>query len=130
MTDPPCADPTYIGSQPTSAFGLRYSIFFPSGPPPFRPNGFWSLTLYDANGFLVSNTLNRYSLGSRDNITRSANGSFTLIASSQAPPAAQLNNWLPAPAGQGWTPTLRVYGASEAVRTGQWQYPILTAMAA
>lgn len=87
--------------------------------------GFWSLTLYDEDGFFVQNTLNRYSLGTRDDITKNANGSFTIYATSD-PPLGNTNNWLPAPVGEQWIPTLRVYGATEAVKLGMWTYPVIT----
>jgi hypothetical protein len=32
-------------------------------------SGFWSLTLYDSQGFLVANLVNKYSVGDRTNIT-------------------------------------------------------------
>jgi hypothetical protein len=44
-------------------------IYSFSSKPPLAPGGFWSLTLYNAEGFLVANALNRYSVGDRSNIT-------------------------------------------------------------
>jgi hypothetical protein len=43
-----------------------YTVEF-SGKP--QVNGFWSLTVYDEDGYLVDNDLNVYSLNNRDNIT-------------------------------------------------------------
>ncbi|KAJ7849752.1 hypothetical protein B0H13DRAFT_2361135 [Mycena leptocephala] len=43
-----------------------YTVEF-SGKP--QVNGFWSLTVYDEDGYLVENNLNVYSLNNRDNIT-------------------------------------------------------------
>jgi hypothetical protein len=34
--------------------------------PPIRPQGFWSLTMYDKEYFLSANAINRNSLSSRD----------------------------------------------------------------
>ena len=43
----------------------RYLLRFPSGQAP--PVGaFWSLTLYDAQGFQVANPINRFAIGDRD----------------------------------------------------------------
>lgn len=40
-----------------------------SSTPPLAAGGFWSLTLYNDTGYLVANSLNRYSVGDRSNIT-------------------------------------------------------------
>lgn len=94
-----------------------------------RQGGFWSLTLYDVNGALAPNYIGRYSLGSRDNLTKSTNGSFTIYASSQIPVGpGQLANWLPAPFNQQWEPTLRIYGAAQSVFSGGWTFPIISIM--
>jgi hypothetical protein len=65
-----------------------YIFKFPSKPP-LAQYGFWSLTAYDAEQFLVSNPLNRYALSDRSNITYAdgslvygeghATGSFELL---------------------------------------------------
>jgi hypothetical protein len=39
-----------------------------SGRPPLANDGFWSLTLYNSDGYLVQNSLNKYSVGDRSNI--------------------------------------------------------------
>ena len=39
----------------------RYTLTFPKGQLP-PVDGFWSLTMYDANYFFVENPLNRYTL--------------------------------------------------------------------
>ncbi|KAL1970814.1 hypothetical protein VTN77DRAFT_2648 [Rasamsonia byssochlamydoides] len=40
-----------------------------SGKPPTETDGFWSLTMYDAEHFLVPNPFNVYAIGDRSNIT-------------------------------------------------------------
>lgn len=42
-----------------------------SGKPPVQPGGFWSLTLYNSAGYLVTNELNRYAIGDKSNLTYS-----------------------------------------------------------
>ena len=44
--------------------------------PPINPRGFWSLTMYDSEYFLVANSANRYSLSSRDKFPSNLDGSM------------------------------------------------------
>ena len=41
-------------------------------------DGFWSLTMYDANYFFVDNPLNRYSISARQQLKANADGSIDL----------------------------------------------------
>jgi hypothetical protein len=45
-----------------------YTLHF-GGKPPLKNLGFWSATMYDATGYLVKNTIDRYSVGDRSNLT-------------------------------------------------------------
>jgi hypothetical protein len=51
---------------------------------------FWTVTLYDLDGRLVANALNRYGFTSQE-IVRGADGRFEIIVS----PRARPGNWLP-----------------------------------
>ena len=42
-----------------------YVMRFPPGQTP-PVNAFWSVTMYDPNGRLVANSINRYALADRD----------------------------------------------------------------
>jgi hypothetical protein len=86
-----------------------YRVVFRRGQlPPVR--GFWSITMYDSDGFLVPNAAHRYSLGpTHPPLVRRGDGSV-VIAIQRARPAEQDVNWLPAPA---------------AVLRGVWQPPSL-----
>ncbi|HEY1238336.1 MAG TPA: DUF1254 domain-containing protein [Solirubrobacterales bacterium] len=98
-----------------------YRLTFPAGQqPPARY--FWSLTMYDANGYLVANPINRYSVGpSHPPLVRRGDGSI-VIAMQQTPPAETDVNWLPSPPG-GFRLSLRLYGPSKAAQTGLWRPP-------
>ena len=64
------------------------------------PPGFWSVTMYDKNtSYSVPNPINRYNLGSGDNVKKNADGSMTLYLQHDNPGADKESNWLPAPAG-------------------------------
>jgi hypothetical protein len=80
----------------------RYTIKFEEPMEYLKsiPPGFWSITAYDAvTGFTVSNSINRYSLGSDDKFKREADESFTLHLQHDNPGSDQEANWLPTPAG-------------------------------
>ena len=105
-----------------------------SRKPVLIPTGFWSLTAYTAEQYLVPNVAKRYCLGDRDNLTypdgtplsdQSKDGEFCILLQPAdiVPPLEWVNNWLPTPAGGGkLSITLRWYGATEAMRTA-YTYP-------
>ncbi|MDV6321402.1 DUF1214 domain-containing protein, partial [Chromohalobacter sp. HP20-39] len=55
-----------------------YVMRFPAGELP-PVNGFWSLTMYDADYFFVDNPINRYSLSPRDSLKANPDGSVDLL---------------------------------------------------
>jgi len=73
---------------------------------------FWSLTLYDLKGFFAPNELDRYAIRSFDNLTKDANGTFTLYIQHENPGTDKENNWLPSPEGNFYL-LFRIYGESE-----------------
>lgn len=50
-------------------------LFTFSSKPPVAKDGFWSITAYDSDGYLIENPLNVYQVGDRSNLTYS-NGSL------------------------------------------------------
>jgi hypothetical protein len=101
----------------------RYRLVFRRGHlPPAR--AFWSITMYDFDGFLVRNSAHRYSLGpTHPPLVRRADGSV-VIAVQRSRPAERDVNWLPAPAG-GFRLSLRLYSPKPAVLSGRWNPPPL-----
>lgn len=88
-------------------------------------DAFWSLTMYDAEGFQVANPLNRFALGDRDPLAFNADGSLDLYIQHRTPGAAQEANWLPAPAAGELGLTLRLYAPRPEVADGRWNPPPL-----
>ena len=88
----------------------NYQIRFPSGQlPPVNPQAFWSITVYDQNGLLVENPINRYVAGSETGLVPDADGSVTIHLRNTAPPSSiPQANWLPVPDGP-FNLTLRMY---------------------
>ncbi|KAI9721151.1 MAG: hypothetical protein M1828_005257 [Chrysothrix sp. TS-e1954] len=127
--------------------GEAYILTFVGGKPPILPIGFWSLTIYNAQGFLIANPQGTYALGDRSNLTYpdgsliypSGNNDkdslpvdsrpFQLLVQSSdiQPPQNWTSNWLPSPAdGSEFELTLRFFGpTSELVYdlAGAYQYP-------
>jgi hypothetical protein len=76
----------------------KYTLHFDKGATP--PVGaFWSVTLYDNEGFQVPNALNRFAVSSWMNLKQNADGSLDLYFQSESPGKDKEANWLPAPKG-------------------------------
>ncbi len=86
---------------------------------------FWSLTMYDAEGFQVANTLNRFAIGDRDKLTYNADGSLDLYIQNESPGADKEANWLPAPKSGPLGLTLRLYAPKQQALDGRWNPPAL-----
>ena len=99
-----------------------YAVTFAKGQTP-PVQGFWSLTLYNAEHFFHHNPLKRYSLGTKNkNLKHNPDGSLTLYASAKSPGTDKESNWLPAPDGT-FSLYLRAYWADKAILDGTWQPP-------
>jgi hypothetical protein len=97
-----------------------YVLHFPAGQLP--PNdAFWSLTMNDVVGYMVRNSIDRYSVGSRSDLTPNADGSIDIYIQRTAP-AGHESNWLPAPAGN-FKLMLRAYLPGRAVLDGAYHAP-------
>ena len=114
------------GTTTTALTGARsYEIRFPAGDlPPHGADGFWSITLYNAAGYLVANPVNRYSIGSETpGLVQGSGGSLTIVLSASRPGETGVN-WLPAPNGA-FSLVLRVYDPMPSVVDGSWFPPAI-----
>jgi len=73
---------------------------------------FWTLTLYNAEGGLVANSLNRYGFTSQE-VLRRADGSFAITIA----PRASAGNWLPTGGVERYLLALRLYDTPVGVAT-------------
>jgi len=97
----------------------RYVMHFAAGNLP-PVNGFWSLTLYTPEHYLVANAIDRYTL--RDTaLHRNPDGSID-VAIQHDQPAGDTMNWLPAPSGP-FLVTLRMYWARQAGLDASYRIP-------
>jgi len=83
---------------------------------------FWSITMYDAEGFQVANEIDRYAIGDRDPLRYNEDGSLDLYIQHENPGPDRVSNWLPAPRGALGV-TMRLYAPKQEVLTGAWVPP-------
>ena len=100
----------------------RYVLHFAKDELP-PVDAFWSLTMYDAEGFQVANPINRFTVGDRDALKFNADGSLDLYIQNENPGADKESNWLPAPKSGNFGLTLRLYAPKPQVAEGRWNPP-------
>jgi hypothetical protein len=99
----------------------KYVIHFAKEEVP--PAGaFWSVTLYDSDGFQVANPLNRFALSSWMPFKPNSDGSLTLYLQNESPGEDKQANWLPTPRGP-FNLTMRLYAPKPEALTGVWNPP-------
>lgn len=101
----------------------KYVLHFPKEELP-PVDAFWSLTMYDAEGFQAANQLNRFAIGDRDKLTYNADGSLDLYIQHDDPGSDKTANWLPAPKGALGL-TMRLYGPKQEALDGRWNPPAI-----
>ena len=119
----------YLASVGLDANGLllsgaySYTMTFPSNGLP-DVGAFWSLTMYGADNNFVSNSINRYKVGTYPTnlLALNPDGTLTLYIQNAAPSADKVSNWLPAPAG-GFHVNLRLYLPGTNIVNQAWGPP-------
>jgi hypothetical protein len=102
----------------------KYTLHFDkSNIPPI--NAFWSVTLYDDEGFQVGNVLNRFAVSSWMPFKNNADGSLDLYIQNESPGKEKEANWLPAPEGA-FNLTMRLYAPKPEALNGKWNPPSVT----
>jgi len=106
----------------------EYVIHFAKGEqPPVK--GFWSLTMYDPEGFFVPNPLDRVDLSQRSKFNFNEDGSLDLYLQNDSPGKDKEANWLPSPKGD-FGLILRLYWPNEkapSILDGSWKPPAVRA---
>jgi len=113
---------TYVDSEDRPYSGEhRYVLHFAADEiPPAR--AFWSVTLYDDQGFQVPNAMNRFAIGDRDDLRYNDDGSLDLLIEHGPPGGDDDRNWLPSPEGS-FNLCLRIYYPALSVLEGTWSPP-------
>jgi hypothetical protein len=102
----------------------KYTLHFEKGQTP-PADAFWSVTLYDAEGFQVANPLNKFNVSSWMPLKYNADGSLDLYFQNTSPGADKEANWLPAPKGA-FNLLMRLYAPRSEALTGKWNPPPVT----
>ncbi len=65
-------------------------------------SAFWSVTMYDANGFQVANPINRFAIGDRDALKYETDGSLNLYIQTDSPGPIKSRTGCPRPRAAPW----------------------------
>jgi hypothetical protein len=102
----------------------RYVMHF--GKEELPPvDAFWSVTMYDAEGFTEPNPLNRYAIGDRDNLSYNQDGSLDIYLQHPSPGEEKEANWLPSPKTGKLGVTMRLYAPKPQAISGAWWPPAI-----
>src|SRR5262249_42946535 len=99
----------------------RYVLHFDKDKLP-PADAFWSVTLYDKDGFQAANALSRFALGDRDKLTFNSDGSLDIYIQNERPGPDKESNWLPAPASE-FNLAMRLYSPRREALDGSWTPP-------
>lgn len=87
-------------------------------------DAFWSVTMYDKEGFQAANSINRFALSSWMPLKKNQDGSLDLYLQNGNPGPEKEANWLPAPHGELGV-TMRLYAPRIEVLNGSWNPPAI-----
>jgi hypothetical protein len=107
----------------------RHVLHFAKGELP-AVKGFWSLTMYDSEGFFVANPLDRVSLSQRSDFQFNQDGSLDLYIQKDSPGKDREANWLPSPDGA-FGLFMRLYWPNDqppSIIDGSWMPPAVRAV--
>jgi hypothetical protein len=105
----------------------KYVLHFDKGHMP-PVDGFWSVTMYNAQYFFVDNPLNRYDVSQRNKFITNADGSTDIYIQADSPGKDKESNWLPAPKDD-FVLMMRLYWPKEkdpSILDGSWKIPEVT----
>lgn len=112
---------TEVDSKGNTLTGKKtYTLHFTSFPPTVE-DGFWSVTAYGDDDFLIDNPIDRYCVNDRSELKRNADGSVDVILSSTEP--EEKTNWLPV-GEKGFHLFLRIYKPNWST-LNSWQAPTI-----
>lgn len=111
-----------VDGRPLDGSSDRYEVRLDTPPP---AGAFWSVTMYDGDGFLVPNPIGRYAVGSAtSDLVVDDDGSVTIAIQPEDGGETQqglggARNWLPSPRGRFFL-VLRIYRPGPDALSGAW----------
>ncbi len=102
----------------------KYVMHFAKGETP-PADGFWSITMYNADYFFVANDLNKYTVSPRNDLKYNEDGSLDIYIQKDSPGKDKEANWLPAPPDK-FILMMRLYWPKEkdpSIIDGTWKPP-------
>ena len=97
-----------------------YTLHFDSLPPTLE-GGFWSVTAYGEDDFLIDNPINRYCINDRSAFEQNGDGTLDIVLSKNAP--ENTANWLPVSDGA-FHLFMRIY-VPDMTALDTWQPPVI-----
>lgn len=97
-----------------------YTIHFETLPPTLE-GGFWSVTAYNEENFLIDNPIDRYCINDRSAYQLNDDGSLDLVLSKEAP--EDTSNWLPVSDGE-FHLFMRIY-LPDMTALETWEAPVI-----
>ncbi len=110
----PASEARYTNVEPNLPVG-EYTLTVGEVPV----DGFWSISLYNADGFFEPNDVGAYTVNSVTGV-RDADGSITVRFGGNPSAANHL------PLTQGWNYLVRVYRPRQEILDGSWTFPTIT----
>lgn len=111
----PRQDAMYIGVVPEKNDGkMVYRLAVGEVPV----NGFWSISVYNAQGYFEENPYNKYTV---NNITARRTAAGTIVVQFGGKTDDPAINWLPVP--PGWNYLVRLYRPRAELLDGRWTFP-------
>lgn len=106
-------DATYLNYNPSNSDGITPYVLTVKDVP---VDGFWSLSVYNADGYFEKNAFNAYSF---NNLTakKNSDGSVTIHFGGDS----KQSNYLYIM--KGWNYTVRLYRPKEEILNGSWKFP-------
>ncbi len=101
----------------------KYTLHFHAGQLP--PARYWRVSMYDLDGFFVSNPTRRYGIGNMaEKLEPNPDGSLTINIQKESPGKVKEANWLPTPQ-EGFFLMMRMYQPEEKMYRGAYVLPPL-----
>lgn len=117
---------TYLDGEGNRLNGTNvYRIHFePDQLPPVEDHGFWSITVYGQDDFLLDTETDKYAITDRSPCLLNGDGSLDIYLAQTVPDGVDPANWLPV-LGADFHLFLRVYVPDDDVAKGKWTAPTL-----